>query len=194
MLPRQKSNLHRHHIVPRHMGGSDSAENIVYLSVEDHAEAHRVLWERYNKEEDYIAWKALSGQLTKADATKRAIINSNKTRVVSEKTRLLIGEKSKGRQSKLHYVTSEKTKEKIRQSVKETHYRTDYTKDRRQSYHIMFPDGSETSTDNLEMFCEFNKNAPSPSCIRTQHHRQKTEWTRGKYKGFKITKLVDLTT
>ena len=78
MLPRQKSNLHRHHIVPRHMGGSDSSENIVYLSVEDHAEAHRVLWERYNKEEDYIAWKALSGQLTKADATKKAIINSNK--------------------------------------------------------------------------------------------------------------------
>ena len=194
MLPRQKSNLHRHHIVPRHMGGSDSAENIVYLSVEDHAEAHRVLWEKYDKEEDYIAWKALSGQLTKADATKRAIINSNKTRVVSEKTRLLIGEKSKGRQSKLHYITSEKTKEKIRQSVKETHYRTDYTKDRRHSYHIVFPDGSETSTDNLEKFCESNKNVPPPSCIRTQHHREKTEWTRGKYKGFKITKVVDLTT
>lgn len=194
MLPRQKSNLHRHHIVPRHMGGSDSPENIAYLSVEDHAEAHRVLWERYNKEEDYIAWKALSGQLTKADSTKKAIINSNKTRVVSEKTRLLIGEKSKGRQSKLHYVTSERTKDKIRQSVKETHYRTDYTKDRRQSYHIMFPDGSEISTDNLEKFCKLNKSVPSPSCIRTQHHREKTEWTRGKYKGFKITKIVDLTT
>lgn len=36
---------HLHHIVPKHMGGSDDASNLVELTVEEHAEAHRKLWE-----------------------------------------------------------------------------------------------------------------------------------------------------
>jgi len=175
------------------MGGSDETENIVFLSVEEHAEAHRLLWEQHKKEEDYIAWKALSGQIQKMEATRMAIVNSNKTRVISQKTRTLIGNKSKGRQSKLNYVTSEETKDKIRKSVKKTHRETDYTKDRRQTYEIVFPNGSKETTNNIEKFCEMNASVPSPSCIRTQHHRGKIIWTKGKYSGFCIQK-IDLTT
>ena len=175
------------------MGGSDEAENIVFLSVEEHAEAHRLLWEQHKKEEDYIAWKALSGQIQKMEATRMAIVNSNKTRVISQKTRNLIGKKSKGRQSKLNYVTPEETKDKIRKSVKKTHRETDYTKDRRQTYEIVFPNGSKETTNNIEKFCESNANVPSPSCIRTQHHRGKLTWTKGKYAGFCVQK-IDLTT
>jgi hypothetical protein len=54
---------HKHHIVPKHMGGSDDPSNLVVLSVEEHAEAHRLLWEKDGLKEDYLAWKALSGQL-----------------------------------------------------------------------------------------------------------------------------------
>lgn len=54
--------IHRHHIIPRHMGGSDAEENIAILSIEDHAEAHRNLYESYGKIEDFIAWKCLSGK------------------------------------------------------------------------------------------------------------------------------------
>lgn len=188
MLPRQKPKLHRHHIKPKHMGGSDEAENIVFLSIEEHAEAHRLLWEEHKKEEDYIAWKALSGQIEKTEATKMAIVSSNKRRVISQKTRELIGQKSKGRQSKLNYVTSEETKDKIRKSVKKTHTEIDYTKDRRAIYEIVFPDGSKEITNNIEKFCETHKNIPSPSCIRTQHYRGKTSWVKGKYTGFNIQK------
>lgn len=52
--------LHKHHIIPRYAGGTDDSENIVELTVEEHAEAHRVLWEQYGRKEDYIAWKGLS--------------------------------------------------------------------------------------------------------------------------------------
>lgn len=50
---------HKHHIVPRHMGGSDSPENIVELTIEEHAQEHKKLYEKYGKVEDYIAWKGL---------------------------------------------------------------------------------------------------------------------------------------
>lgn len=46
------------------MGGGDEEENIVELTIEEHAEAHRILWEQHGFREDYIAWKALSGQMT----------------------------------------------------------------------------------------------------------------------------------
>jgi hypothetical protein len=38
---------HKHHIVPRHMGGTDDPSNLIELTVEEHAEAHRKLWEQY---------------------------------------------------------------------------------------------------------------------------------------------------
>ena len=39
------------------MGGTDEPSNLVELTVEEHAEAHRVLWEKYGKKEDELAWK-----------------------------------------------------------------------------------------------------------------------------------------
>ena len=52
-----------HHIVPKHMGGSNDPSNLVQLTIEEHANAHRELWEKNGLKEDYLAWKALSGQL-----------------------------------------------------------------------------------------------------------------------------------
>lgn len=63
---------HWHHIVPRHMGGSDHPSNLVLLSVEEHAEAHRLLFEKHGRWEDKLAWKALSGQITMSEASKEA--------------------------------------------------------------------------------------------------------------------------
>lgn len=53
---------HIHHIVPKHMGGTDDITNLVELSIEEHAEAHRILWETYGKIEDKIAWQCLLGR------------------------------------------------------------------------------------------------------------------------------------
>jgi hypothetical protein len=53
---------HNHHIIPRHMGGTDDPSNLVRLTVEEHAEAHRKLYEEHGKLEDKVAWKMLSGK------------------------------------------------------------------------------------------------------------------------------------
>lgn len=47
------------------MGGSDDPSNLVELSVEEHAAAHRILFEQHGMIEDYCAWKGLSGQISK---------------------------------------------------------------------------------------------------------------------------------
>ena len=61
---------HIHHIIPRHMGGTDDSSNLIELTVEEHAEAHRLLYEQHGKEEDRIAWLALCGQITHEEAVR----------------------------------------------------------------------------------------------------------------------------
>jgi hypothetical protein len=64
--------LHKHHITPKHLGGSDDSSNIIELTVEQHAEAHRVLFEQYRRWEDEIAWKGLAGLISRGEAVRRA--------------------------------------------------------------------------------------------------------------------------
>ena len=51
---------HIHHIVPKHMGGTDDPSNLVELTIEEHAEAHRILYEEHGKIQDKLAWMGLS--------------------------------------------------------------------------------------------------------------------------------------
>ena len=59
------------------MGGTDDPSNIIELSVEDHAEAHRKLWEEHGIQYDFIAWRCLSGQITNEEAQKEAVRFAN---------------------------------------------------------------------------------------------------------------------
>lgn len=54
---------HIHHIIPKYMGGTDNPNNLVELTVEEHAEAHRLLYEQHGHWQDKIAWQALSGRI-----------------------------------------------------------------------------------------------------------------------------------
>jgi hypothetical protein len=53
---------HKHHIIPKHMGGTDDPSNIIELSVKEHSQAHLVLYEQYGKKEDLCAHYMLSGR------------------------------------------------------------------------------------------------------------------------------------
>jgi hypothetical protein len=61
---------HKHHIIPRHIGGTDEPSNLIKLTVEEHAEAHRVLYENHGRWQDYVAWQTLCGQITHKEAIK----------------------------------------------------------------------------------------------------------------------------
>ena len=69
---------HKHHIVPRHMGGSDDPSNLIELTVEEHAEAHLRLWEEHGKTQDLIAYQGLSGMINKAEIISQVSSNARK--------------------------------------------------------------------------------------------------------------------
>lgn len=64
---------HLHHIVPKHAGGNDDSSNLMRVTIEQHAEEHRKLFEKFGREEDRIAWLALSGQIGKEEARRLAV-------------------------------------------------------------------------------------------------------------------------
>ena len=53
---------HKHHIIPRHMGGGDNPSNLYECTIEEHAELHFDLYLSYGKYEDYIAYNMLAGR------------------------------------------------------------------------------------------------------------------------------------
>ena len=58
------SNLHRHHIIPKHSGGLDEDNNFTYLTVREHIIAHYLLWKIYNNPNDLRSMHMLGCNLT----------------------------------------------------------------------------------------------------------------------------------
>ena len=62
---------HKHHIVPKHMGGTDDPSNLVELTIEEHAQAHKKLFKQYGKIEDRLAYEGLLGMVGKEEIMKQ---------------------------------------------------------------------------------------------------------------------------
>lgn len=62
------------------MGGTDHPANLVELTVEEHAEAHRLLFEKHGNWQDYCAWQALSGRIGREEALRMAQGSANRGR------------------------------------------------------------------------------------------------------------------
>jgi len=109
---------HKHHVIPKHewkrrfgsSKGLNNIDNVVYLSIEQHAHVHKLLWENNGSWQDNLAWKCLSGQKNFSEATKEAIRNGNFLRrgeKRSDRTR------ENMRQGQLGTVKSPETRAKI---------------------------------------------------------------------------------
>jgi hypothetical protein len=82
--------LHKHHIIPRHAGGTDDPSNLVELTVEEHAEAHKKLYEQYGRWQDKLAWKCLSGHIGREEAIKYAQKHADKSWMQTEEGKLIL--------------------------------------------------------------------------------------------------------
>ena len=109
---------HKHHIIPRHMGGSDDPSNIVELTIEEHAEAHRKLYEEHGRWQDRLAWQGLAGMIGKDELLKELQSESKKGenhpffgKPRSEETRRKISEANMGNSP------SEETRRKISKTL-----------------------------------------------------------------------------
>jgi hypothetical protein len=103
---------HKHHIIPKHMGGSDEPSNLIELTVEEHAEAHRKLYEEHGNEYDKIAWLSLTKQIDNAEARILSVIEWNKNRVISDET------KEKLSNSMKDYFSDTKNRKKTSEATK----------------------------------------------------------------------------
>jgi hypothetical protein len=93
---------HIHHIVPKHMGGTDDPINLIELSVEEHAEAHKKLYEEYGNQYDRIAWMALSNQINFTQAQKLAHLHGTKKGAkMQPRESKVLGSKMQPRESKV---------------------------------------------------------------------------------------------
>lgn len=114
--------LHKHHIIPRHAGGTDDPSNIVELTIEEHADAHRDLYEQYNRQEDFLAWRGLAGLINKDELFReKCSLNSSRPGILNtfygmkhtNETKRIISEKRKGHSDNKGIPKSEEHKKKI---------------------------------------------------------------------------------
>lgn len=70
---------HNHHLVPKHLGGTDDKSNIVEnISVTRHALFHYANWLLYKSDGDYIAYRALTGTIGKEELIKELCLIGSK--------------------------------------------------------------------------------------------------------------------
>lgn len=103
---------HKHHIIPKHMGGSDDPTNLIELTIEEHAEAHKKLWEEHGNEYDRIAWLSLTKQIDCAEARILSVIEWNKNRTISDETREKLSKRMK------EHFSDPENRKKVSESTK----------------------------------------------------------------------------
>jgi len=64
--PPAKAGYERHHLKPKHMGGTD-ADGVVYLTREEHIQAHRDLYEKFGHKGDLWASNLMNGERPKGE-------------------------------------------------------------------------------------------------------------------------------
>jgi len=105
--------MHKHHIMPKHMGGSDNPDNLITLSVKEHAIAHAKLYLKHGNLKDYIAYKGLRKQMGKEEIfieTSKIGGLNNKGKPKTKEHRVNISKSNKGQSS--HWLQGDIQKKK----------------------------------------------------------------------------------
>ena len=144
---------HRHHIIPRHMDGTDDPSNLVDLTIEEHAEAHKKLYEEYGRWQDYVAWQGLAKLSPKQELVALKLHESGKAGAAKSNIRW------------------KDPAEKKKQSVRMTKYRQENINKtwKGRNYEIINPAGVVEVVVGLSQWCKehgFNGNTFANACLR----------------------------
>jgi hypothetical protein len=179
---------HKHHIVPRHMGGTDDPSNLIELTVEEHAEAHRKLWEQYGNIKDYCAWKGLEGTIGKEEIVR--LLMDPTGRVHTEETKQKISQSHKGKSKH-----TEESKEKLRQfrtgvKLSEEH-KAKISKSLEGNTRMVGKKLSEDTKKKISEAGKGNKNACGPQKISEDERKRRSEASKERWRQYRISKGLD---
>ena len=158
-MPPKKKGYHRHHIIPKYMGGSDENDNIIYLTPKEHAKAHLKLYEEYGRYEDAQAYNSLKkhwsegrkidGYKQSDEHIKKRIENTN----YADVSKKLKGRKSPTKGMKFVYRAKPKMSEALLGKPK-----SDSTKEKISKSLI-----GKDSPKKIETYCIFCRQRVPPS-------------------------------
>ena len=188
-----KEVTHKHHIIPRHMGGSDDAENIIELPYWAHIEVHKRLYEVYGKLEDKLAYTMLEGKTEEAEKLRVELAKSKFQEWLVEKPEEVskwkenISNTLKGKRHlpDSHYKKvgdmlrgverTDEVKKKISKSNKGKVRTEEMKMKRRATYEVTKPNGDVIIVVGLKDFCEAEGINASNLCAvakgRLKHHK-----------------------
>ena len=151
------------------MGGTDDPSNLIELTVEQHADAHRLLYEKYGKLGDKLAWKALTGQIGKEE------IQLMKSRIGQSHF--------KGKKQKPETIQKRAEKLRGKKRTPETiKLMSDVMKGKTLSakeWIVTDPSEVEIFVTNLKEFCRNNNLSDSAMCLVSKGQRKH-------HKGYKV--------
>jgi hypothetical protein len=182
---------HKHHIIPKHMGGTNEPSNLVELTVEEHAEAHRVLYEQHGRWQDFYAWQGLSGQIGKEELI-RQIQSVANSKPKSEETKRKMGAWQIGRK------LSAESKQKNSEKAKERWANGVYDREKLRLSRIGFKQPqSQKDTLSRKLSKEWSVTSPTGEQMVIKNLRQfcknngldQGNLSRGTHKGWKAVKI-----
>ena len=142
---------HKHHIIPRHAGGSDDPANLVELTVEEHANAHKLLYEQEGRWQDKLAWQALSGQISMSEASKLATLKGG-----DKGRENLTEEGRKSHSARATRVNLARTPEQLKEIGRKISVSMKGKRTLKHTYTVVSPDGAQHIVDDLITFCNYN--------------------------------------
>lgn len=165
IMRKSKPGYHWHHVIPKHMGGSDDSSNLVELTVEEHAAAHLKLYEEHGNKFDRIAYLVLSKQIGYEEANYLKLLGPKKWSEEGKQTLREAGRNRTGDKNPFFGKThSEESKKLQRENNKNNWIRgidpanLPYTK----QYQITYPNGDSKIVAGLKIISnEFNVSIPN---------------------------------
>lgn len=152
---------HKHHIVPRHAGGTNDPSNLIELSVEEHAEAHKILWEKYNRYQDYYAWQGLSGLIGKENIIKGIMNQPEMKEHLSKKSKEFWNNLSEAdkeiKRNQFLEVRKLTTGSKGKTWILSEESKKNVADSKSHEWFITYPNGQKERIKNLRNFCRQNK-------------------------------------
>ena len=171
---------HKHHIIPKHIGGTNDSSNLVLLTIQEHAEAHRKLYDEFGRWQDYIAWKSLSKQMNSAEATKLAQILGNLGKITSDETKQKLRNINLGKkhseETKLKQSLANKGKIPYNKGVPNTTKQKDKISEKLSKlWEVVYPNGKIIRIKNMDKFCKenglFKSNMYKVAYGKQKHHK-----------------------